>query len=203
MTDQPSICAQVLADYNAGELLYTWIDCTIYDEDEIWEQIYALMRKSNHPNVEVDCPQCDGEGENCSECKGSGKVPSAEEWEIADTSAFGSFADEVVDVKSAIRAAKLMEERGSAATAAASHFVGLDEIEKALKVQHVGVYDSVADYVQETEEGCIEIPDYLAGYIDWKRYAEDNYPNIIAVRVITDARLHTSELHLFDTERDE
>jgi antirestriction protein len=217
MTETPKICVQCLADYNAGSLHFTWIDAD-QDEDSIWEEIYELLRTSRHPNVKVDCPECEGEAVfhrikagapegseaeeiPCPECKGTGKVDSAEEWEIVDSSAFGGFCEEAENsVEDAVRAAKLMDEYGSAATAAASHFVGLDEIEKALKHQHLGVYDSVADYVQELEEGSYTLPDHLKGYIDWKSYAENEFPNIVAVRVITDQRLYTSELHLFDTE---
>ena len=38
---------------------------------------------------------------------------------------------------------------------------------------YLGVFDSVADYVQEITEETTEIPDHLRGYIDYESMARD------------------------------
>jgi len=74
-----------LASYNNGTLHGTWIDATS-DVDEMQEDVNAMLRSSEYPNVMVECPACGGvcHVETCSTCKGYGKVPSAEEFAIHD-----------------------------------------------------------------------------------------------------------------------
>jgi antirestriction protein len=74
-----------LASYNNGTMHGKWIDATS-DVDEMQEDVNALLRSSEYPNVMVECPACGGvcHVETCSTCKGSGKVPSAEEFAIHD-----------------------------------------------------------------------------------------------------------------------
>ena len=74
-----------LASYNNGTLHGKWIDATS-DVDEMQEDVNAMLRSSEYPNVMVECPACGGvcHVETCSTCKGYGKVPSAEEFAIHD-----------------------------------------------------------------------------------------------------------------------
>ena len=74
-----------LASYNNGTLHGKWIDATS-DVDEMQEDVNALLRSSKYPNVMVECPACGGVCRvgACSTCKGSGEVPSAEEFAIHD-----------------------------------------------------------------------------------------------------------------------
>jgi len=72
-----------LASYNNGTMHGKWIDATS-DVDEMQDEVIALLRSSKYPNVMVECPACGGVyrvGE-CSTCKGTGEVPSAEEFAI-------------------------------------------------------------------------------------------------------------------------
>jgi len=74
-----------LASYNNGTLHGKWIEATS-DVDEMQEDVNALLRSSKYPNVMVECPTCGGVCRvgACLTCKGSGKVPSAEEFAIYD-----------------------------------------------------------------------------------------------------------------------
>jgi len=74
-----------LASYNNGTLHGKWIDATS-DVDEMQEDVNDLLRSSKYPNVMVECPACCGvcHVETCSTCKGSGEVPSADEFAIHD-----------------------------------------------------------------------------------------------------------------------
>jgi len=73
------------ASYTNGTIHGKWIDATS-DVDEMQEDVNALLRFSKYPNVLVECPACGGVCRvvECSTCKGSGEVPSAEEFAIHD-----------------------------------------------------------------------------------------------------------------------
>ena len=96
--DTPRIYAACLASYNAGILHGEWIDAD-QCADEIQDDVNKMLRASTQPNIIVNCPFHDGEGyvwneemtethsvplrTNC-QCKGTGKLPSAEEWAVHD-----------------------------------------------------------------------------------------------------------------------
>jgi len=73
------------ASYTNGTIHGKWIDATS-DVDEMQEDVNALLRSSEYPNVMVECPACGGVCRvvECSTCKGYGEVPSAEEFAIHD-----------------------------------------------------------------------------------------------------------------------
>lgn len=62
-----------LASYNSGVLHGEWIDAN-QSADEIHSEVQSMLRESKFPNVQVECPDCDGE--KCEECNQTGKVPS-------------------------------------------------------------------------------------------------------------------------------
>lgn len=49
-----------LASYNSGILHGTWVDLEGATEDDVWDAVRDMLRRSPCPNVEVECPECGG-----------------------------------------------------------------------------------------------------------------------------------------------
>ena len=187
-TTTPRIYVACLASYNAGKLHGEWIDCD-QDAATIREEIATMLRESPCPNVEVDCPHCDGSGElqpdeECPECNGTGKVPSAEEWAIHDYEGFGEWKlgehtdiDEIVAYAEAIADLDESDAEAFQAWVDNSHYekaIDADTVEEFREEYH-GVYDSLADYAQSWCEDTGSIPKDLPAYIhiDWEATGRD------------------------------
>ena len=101
-----------LAAYNAGTLHGVWIDAD-QDADAIEAEVKAMLRASPEPNVEVDCPNCDGGKEPCEvrRCH-NGKVPSAEEWAIYGSEGFGQLVGEFTSFADVAALAAALREHG-------------------------------------------------------------------------------------------
>lgn len=170
---EPRIYVADLAAYNAGKLHGTWIDLEFKDEDEIGEEIAELLRKSPCPNVEIDCPSCEGDDpEDCATCKGSGTVPSAEEFAIHDHEGLGDLVGEYSSISEIVELAQLISDHGDMARAAIDCSVSIEEAKERIETfQSCG--DSLEDLAMEYSEGCGDLPDHWASYIDWKAYARD------------------------------
>ena len=170
-TDTPRIYVACLASYNNGDLHGRWIDAD--DADTMREEVAAILRESKYPNVQVDCPECDGVG--CDKCRDTGKVPSAEEFAIHDHEGFcGMSIDEYTGIDEVAEIAALIEEHGPAYAAYASH-IGGDELPTAEQFQeaYCGEWDSEKAYAEELFDECNEVPDNLAMYIDYDAVARD------------------------------
>lgn len=187
----PRIYVTCLASYNAGRLHGTWIDdCT--DEDALNEAIAEMLRASPCPNVEVDCPDCQGTGnhkietlsvqvETCSTCKGSGKVPSAEEWAIHDHEGFGDLIGEHASIEDVAKHARMIGEHDGAWIAYVGHVGAHYATEDGFQDAYHGQHSSAEDYAQQLAEDCGLLPtnkrgessNPLLNYIDWERYARD------------------------------
>lgn len=177
-----------LASYNNGTLHGAWFDLEDYtDADDLYDAVNEqVLITSPYPNVEVDCPTCDGDGihtsdpdDICSQCKGTGQVPSSEEWAIHDHEGFPYDAvDEYTSFSELYEIKKFYEE--------AETYLGRDyeEIVEAflycfgggdmpsveqIQDAYVGQYDSPEDFAEQffNELGTVNEDSYLFRYIDW------------------------------------
>ena len=137
-----------LAAYNAGILSGVWIDATL-EPDDIYEQISALLAQS--------------------------PVAGAEEFAIHDYEGFeGCTLYEYEGVESAHTKAVFIEEHGQIGAALLAHVADdIEQAQKAMDDQYRGEFKSVADYAQEFREDSSQVPEHLAGYIDYERMARD------------------------------
>lgn len=180
-----------LSDYNAGNLLGRWIDAT-QSADAIQDEIDALLRESKHPNVEVDCPRktnheitmrmgwCSAAtmaGEPCPLCKGTGKVPSAEEWAIHDSEGFGDALKEHQDVETIAEIAELIQEHGDLFARVLSNFGGdVEEAKDAITENYAGVHRNLEDFAAgmlEETGAFVGASETLKRYFDYESYARD------------------------------
>ncbi|WP_339773327.1 antirestriction protein ArdA [uncultured Pseudosulfitobacter sp.] len=181
-----------LASYNNGVLHGKWVDASS-DVDEMQEEVDAILRASKFPNVEVDCPECEGTGvrvhasgvqppETCPTCKGTGEVPSAEEWAIHDYDDLPNLGEypglqaiaDYVELTEALdgfdedEVKALVEENNGDLEAAKE--MGED--------RYCGTYESFRDYAEESADemmACHEgkVPEFLTNYFDYDSYARD------------------------------
>lgn len=196
MTDSLRVYVACLASYNNGVLHGNWFDLDDYaDAEDLFAAVQEeVLLTSPYPNVEVDCPDCGGDGltmniTDCARCTGTGKVPSAEEWAIHDYEGFprGSVSeysgfDSLYEYKDKLIEAE--EVFGDDATdimeAFQECFSAPDASVETVQGAYVGKYDSGAAFSEErayeagylTEE-MLEDCDFLH-YIDWERVWECN-----------------------------
>lgn len=218
-TTERRIYVACLASYNNGTLYGRWIDAE-QDVDAIRAEIAEMLRESKYPNVEVDCPHCDGIGhmmpdENCPECTGTGKVPSAEEWAVHDYEGFGGWKlDEHPDLEQVAAYAEAVssfrdEDEAEAFAAwfdnldASTDYTTADEMTDAFREAYRGSWVSLAEYVENFWGDCGDFDaDKIAGannwwhparYVDWERMAHD-------LQISGDIWTHESggSVHVFD-----
>lgn len=195
-TDGPRIYVACLASYNAGELHGVWIDAD-QDPDDVWNEIRAMLRASRHPNVEVTCPDCEGESapgtapdvdgadalvETCATCKGRGKVPSAEEHAIHDHEGFeGIEIGEYESIAKVCALAQRLADTDGEAFAAwwkngSADEEDPDSWEDAFREAYRGTWRSVEDYAEQLIEDCYDlrsVPDFIKHHIDYEGIARD------------------------------
>ena len=180
-----------LASYNSGKIHGTWIDdCT--DEDVMAEEIATMLRESPCPNVLVDCPDCSGklsrfpsldtvgfhpetDMTTCATCKGTGKVPSAEEWAIHDHEGFdGIKLGEHASLADVAKHAAMIEEHDGAWSAYVGNVVGEHyATEDDFSDTYQGQHDSAEAFAEQMHDDCGTDLGTLASYIDWERVARD------------------------------
>jgi antirestriction protein len=174
-----------LSDYNNGHLLGRWIDCD-QSADEIQAEINEMLRESKFPNVKVECPHCDGSGDDngCPTCLGSGLVPSAEEWAIHDHEFCGIKLGEHEDIEWLAALAAAIEEHGDAFVCyvkwqGTSNCDDIDSAVSDFQDKYQGEHDSLADYVEQYWEDTGEYKRNdkqwwsPINYVDWERMARD------------------------------
>ena len=177
MTDTRIYVAS-LADYNAGNLHGVWIeDCS--DVDSIQDQIAEMLRGSKYPNVMVDCPShapvIAGDERSCLTCRGSGKVPSAEEWVIHDHEGFPQDMRENPDLDNVAQYARMLAEHGDAWKAYCNNVGFHHATELEFQDTYQGEHDSPEDYAEQLINDCYDVSKMgsLAKYIDYEKFARD------------------------------
>lgn len=177
-----------LASYNNGVLHGSWFDLEDYmDAEELHEVVrQEVLTTSPFPNVEVECPRCGGDGlmlqdpgATCIQCKGSGEVPSAEEWAIHDHEGFPD--DAVGEYTSFSRLYEIKELCEEAEDTLGSDYkeiveaftfcFGGGDMSSVSQIQdaYVGEYSNSEDFCQERwiDYGKIDGDSDLFPYIDW------------------------------------
>ena len=152
MNDSPAIYVACLASYSAGKLHGCWIhDVEDKDEDDILEEIEAMLEASPEPN--------------------------AEEWAIHDHSGFAGFrVDEREKLHNVVAMAELLEEFGDVGVAA-SNIESYDPINaKQLCENFCGCYGSIEDYAEQylSDTGQLDkLDESLRRYFDYEYYGRD------------------------------
>lgn len=183
--------AACLASYNNGCLHGVHVEVST-DTDAMQDAINAMLRASKYPNVTVDCPRMTC-GVACDLCKGTGKVPSAEEWCVHDwdddTGLFSQLG-ETSDLKAIARIAEMVEKAedelgsdGVAIFAAYADHVGwhyladdASDAVEACREAYAGTFDSIEEWAENflDDTGALaEVPESLRHYIDFEAWARD------------------------------
>jgi antirestriction protein len=174
----PSIYVASLSDYNAGHLHGRRIDLDGLDVNDVWAEIAEMLRESKHPNVTVECPDCDegwDDRSGCGTCNGRGKVPSAEEWAIHDYDDMPSFGENP-DLEDVIKYAEMVEEHGDAWRAYVEHVGTHYATEDDFSEHYAGEASSEREWVETwlEDSGLLsEIPENLRYYFDYDAYLRD------------------------------
>jgi antirestriction protein len=173
-----------LADYNAGNLHGIWIDLDGSDEETIQNQVRAMLTQSKYPTVVIDCWECDGKGEqetgigmlNCNNCKGAGKIPSAEEWAIHDYEMEGIKISESESFEDCLKISEAFEEHGEKFVIAYQNFGDVAQAITACEEDYQGVHRTLEDWAESyaDDTGLLSsVPENLRFYFDWEKFARD------------------------------
>ena len=146
-----SIYVASLADYSAGILHGRWIDCLANDSDEVQEQIALML---------ADSPTARQEGRR------------AEEWAIHDHGGWhGMRINETEDIEALCELAAELDEHGEALAVYLDH-VGTRDV-SGFQDAYCGTWSSEQDYAEDLADDIMEIPDHIAPYFDYERFARD------------------------------
>lgn len=190
----PRIYVACLASYNSGVLHGTWIDLDGKDADDVQQEINAMLRESQFPNVTCDCPECnydgappalvghdaegdvDGRDDTCPTCKGSGQVPTAEEWAIHDAEDIPDSFGENPSLESVVKYAEAFEEHGEPFKVWWENESNQDFDVDRFQEQYQGTYRSLEDYAEQWADdvGLLsEVPENLRYYFDFEKFGRD------------------------------
>lgn len=187
--DALRIYVACLASYNNGRLHGAWIDVEGKDADDLSAEIAErVLLTSPYPNVRVECPECEGDGDiqapdalegyriTCSRCGGAGTVPSAEEWAIHDHEGFGDLLGEYTPLAKVAEHAEAITAHGDAWVAYCEHvgaeYADADDFED----RYAGEARSEREYAEQLADdiGLLsDVPDELARYFDWESWTRD------------------------------
>lgn len=143
----PRIYVACLAAYNNGILHGAWIDAT-QEAWAIYDGIRAILDSS--------------------------PIMDAEEWAIHDYEGFeGIELAEYAGIEGVAEKAAFIVDHGRLGAELFTYYGSLAEAREALEDRYHGQFESVAEYMQETMEGCTAIPAPLQYYIDWQAMARD------------------------------
>lgn len=187
----PRIYVACLASYNNGVLHGRWIELDGADSDDVQAEIDEMLRESPHPNVTTECPECGGSGDAaldrpagvpplCAMCKGTGKVPSAEEWAVHDSEDLpAGFRDtEHPDLSALMERLQELEDLSDDEREAFDAFCeveGEEDVE-TFRERYIGDFNSwaeLAEHVVEESALLQGVSDSLARYFDFASYGRD------------------------------
>lgn len=181
-----------LASYNNGVLHGTWIDTEGMDADDLSNEIRdKVFLTSRFPNVEINCPDCEGDGYDvdintgehieCKRCHGAGKLPASEEYAIHDHEGFprgliGEYTSmsEIADLEE-----KLSELSGDDEIEAFMIYVNdcqggdiKDVTVSKFRNAYQGHWDNPKDFAEDwaVETGMIAEDHPMFSYINWEHY---------------------------------
>ncbi|MEA9660691.1 antirestriction protein ArdA [Xanthomonas campestris] len=186
----PRIYVACLASYNNGVLHGRWIELDGADLDEVRGEIAEMLRESEFPNVTVECPVCDGERNfvssttgqafPCERCKGTGCVPSAEEWAVHGSEDLPTnFRDtEHPDLSALMERLQELEDLSDDEREAFDAFCEVegDEDVDTFRERYIGEFNSWADMAEHhaDETALLEhVPENLRRYFDYESYGRD------------------------------
>lgn len=143
----PKIYVACLAAYNNGILHGAWIDAN-QEAWAIYDGIRAMLDAS--------------------------PITDAEEWAIHDYEGFeGIELAEYAGIEGVAEKAAFIAEHGRLGAELFTYYGSLAEARQALEDRYQGQYECVADFMQESTEGCTAIPAPLQYHIDWQAMARD------------------------------
>lgn len=166
-TFEPKIYVACLAAYNNGILHGRWINAD-QDTDAIRDDIAEMLKAS--------------------------PIADAEEYAIHDFEDFaGIHVEEYTGIDQVAELARFAVEHGKLGAALFEHYGDLDAAREALEDSYCGVFQTLADYMEELTSETTAIPENLRTYIDWESMARDAELNgdLLAVRLAWD------EVHVF------
>ncbi|WP_426011764.1 antirestriction protein ArdA [Caulobacter sp. DWR2-3-1b2] len=165
---EPRIYIACLAAYNNGRLHGVWIDVED-DADTVRDAINAMLKAS--------------------------PMPGAEEYAIHDHEGFGGVEiAEYAGIDKVVEIAAFLRVYGGLGALVLEHFGDdLEAAQTALVEDYHGVFDSLADCIQEVTEEATVIPERLRYYIDWEAMGRDAELNgdIFTIKTAHD------EVHVF------
>ncbi len=143
----PKIYVACLAAYNNGILHGKWIEAA-QDADDIHAEIQEML--TNSP------------------------IPGAEEWAIHDYEGFeGLSLSEYEDIETVAEMAKLIEEHGEAWAHYAAYVGTNYATREGFEEAYQGEWDSEEDFAYEIVSETMEIPEHIANYFDYEKFAND------------------------------
>ena len=191
-----------LASYNAGILHGEWIDMDGMDADDLRDRIADMLRRSPCPNVEVDCPECEGSGlgswaasavsderRPCVVCEGRGTVPSAEEWAVHDYDDFPDLG-EYPSVERLVEVAEAISMHGGAMHVWVARTGTVEGFEDAYRGYAADSWEDFVEQWLEDSGALDEVPEYLRRYIDFAAVARDLEAEGWWAERDTDGQLH-------------
>jgi antirestriction protein len=143
-----------LSDYNAGILYGRWIDLEGKDEDDLQDEVNAILKES---------PYAKQYGEE------------AEEWAIHDYELGGITISEYEGLEKIIAIAEALEEHGEPLAIYVNDLGDFNSALESFEDAYVGKYDSFLDYATEIfdELYAHALPEQITFYIDYAAFARD------------------------------
>ena len=172
---EPRIYVADLASYNNGVLHGVWINASD-DASEMQEQVYAMLMASKFPNVEVECPVCEATDDECTTCRGTGKVPSAEEWAIHDFQGFGDILSEHTDLETIAKHAEKIAEHGEAWLSYCDHLGSDYALGSDFDDAYCGNWASELEFAESLIVDCYDLDEIMGSlscYFDYESFARD------------------------------
>jgi antirestriction protein len=156
---EPKIYVACLASYNSGILHGAYIDATL-EPDDMLDLIGEMLEKS--------------------------PVIGAEEREIHDFDDFDCIRiDRWEDLQHVHDIACFLVEKGELGARLLKELgENVDEARRVMDDDYIGEYNSIVEYAMERTADCYsDLPEFIAGYIDYKAMAEDLSHDLIEIEL--------------------